>query len=89
MILLSSQESGSDSDVSGSSTCDTCYTPRIVLCMVLSVNSDSREDFWQNNIHLDDTHIAVDTVTWWLQYLNHSINFFVYVLAIKKFRFSS
>ena len=57
--------------------------------MVLSVNSDSREDFWQNNIHLDDTHIAVDTVTWWLQYLNHSINFFVYVLAIKKFRFSS
>ena len=32
MILLSSQESGSDSDVSGSSACDTCHTPRIVLC---------------------------------------------------------
>ena len=36
-----------------------------------------------------DTHRAIDTVVWWLQYVNHSINFFIYVLASKKFRFTS
>ena len=39
---------------------------------------------WKNEIHL-----VVDMLSWWLQYLNHSINFFVYVLANKNFRFSS
>ena len=36
-----------------------------------------------------DVHLIVDEVLSWLQYLNHSINFFIYVLASKRFRFSS
>ena len=39
--------------------------------------------------YTDDTHKAADMVAWWLQYVNHSINFFIYVLAHKKFRFTS
>lgn len=36
-----------------------------------------------------DLHLIVDELLGWLQYLNHSINFFVYVVANKGFRFSS
>ena len=57
--------------------------------MVLSVDSSMQEDYFKYNIHVDDTHLAIDMVSWWLQYLNHSINFFVYVLAVKRFRFNS
>ena len=38
-------------------------------------------DIWR-----DEAHQIVDMVTWWLQYLNHSVNFFVYVVANNKFR---
>mgnify|MGYP001801195249 CR=1 FL=1 len=37
---------------------------------------------------INDTHTIIDNVAYWLQYLNHSVNFFVYVLVYKKFRIS-
>ena len=35
---------------------------------------------------INDTHAITDLVTYWLQYLNHSVNFFVYIVANKNFR---
>ena len=35
---------------------------------------------------INDAHTITDLVTYWLQYLNHSVNFFVYIVANKNFR---
>ena len=33
-----------------------------------------------------DIHAILDSIAWCLQYLNHSINLFIYMLFIKRFR---
>lgn len=56
--------------------------PRGVSYMLIALEP-SRE-IWRS-----DAHTAVDMVFWWLQYVNHSVNFFIYVVASKQFRLRS
>lgn len=60
--------------------------PRGVSFVVKVIISQQKlsVDVWKN-----ESHLVVDMVVYWFQYLNHSVNFFVYVLANNKFRICS
>ena len=55
--------------------------PRAISILVSIIGDPERKIGYIN-----DTHTIIDLVTYWLQYLNHSVNFFVYIVANKNFR---
>ena len=53
------------------------------VSLIIKIASPTYDKLTQN------THHTIDMVLEWFHYLNHAINFFVYVLASKDFRFRS
>ena len=50
---------------------------------ILTYNKGQQEPREQSAIYY---RIWLDMTSWWLQYINHSVNLFVYMIFIRKFR---